>query len=103
MLQRGQKTVVGMIVAMLPVVPLGAVAPQVYPRGPRTAQIVPMMVLMSCLNRKMWDPAAGIAERAALAPRDLVMALPRAGFPRPAAAAENWSPACPNHLPAVES
>src|SRR6266566_875469 len=84
-----------MIAAMLLVVPLVAVAPQVCPRGLRTGEIVPRLVLMSRLNRKMWDPAAGIAERAALSPRDLVMPLARAGFPTRVAAAENWSPARP--------
>jgi len=90
-----------MIAAMLLVVPLVAVAPQVCPRGLRTGEIVPRLVLMSRLNRKMWDPAAGIAERAALSPRDLVMPLARAGFPTRVAAAENWSPAFPNRLPAA--
>jgi len=90
-----------MIVAMLLVVPLVAVAPLVYPRGLRAAEIVPMPVLVSRLGHKVWDPAAGIAEQAALAPRDLVVTLTRAGFPMPVAAAENWSPACPNRLPAV--
>ena len=114
-MQREQRTVVGVTVAMLLVVPLVAVAPQACSRGLRTAEIVPMPVLMSCLNHKMWGPAAGIAERTALAPRDLVVTLSLAGFPTPvvaaeswspvcpmlAAVAENWSPVCPNHLPAA--
>ena len=86
---------------MLLVVPLVAVAPQVCPRGLRTGEIVPMPVLVSRLCYKVWDLAAGIAERAALSPRDLVVLLTRAGFPRPVAVAESWSPAFPNCLPAA--
>ena len=88
---------------MLLVVPLVAVAPQVCPRGPRTAEIVPMPVLVSRLSHKVWDPAAGIAGRTALSPRDLVVPLTRAGFPRPVAAAENWSPAYPMLVAAAEN
>ena len=103
MLRREQKTVVGMTVAMLLVVPLVAVAQQVCPRGLRTGEIVPMPVLVSRLSYKVWDLAAGIAERAALSPRDLVALLTRAGFPRLVAVVENWSSAFPRLVAVVEN
>src|SRR6266699_825688 len=122
-----------MIVAMTLAEPLVA-ALRVCPTGPQAEEIVPMPVLMSHLIQKMWDrvvvsrryhfayptpvhPAAGIADRVVLAPRDLVLLVTRAGFPTrvavvagswslacpmPAAVAEpNWSPVFPNRLPAA--
>src|SRR5712691_2162990 len=122
-----------MIVAMTLAEPLVA-ALRVCPTGPQAEEIVPMPVLMSHWIQKMWDPvvvsrryrfayptpvhpAAGIADRVVLAPRDLVLLVTRAGFPTrvavvagswslacpmPAAVAEpDWSPVFPNHLPAA--
>ncbi len=86
---------------------------RVCPTGPQAEEIVPMPVLMSHLIQKMWDPvvvsrryrfayptlvhpAAGIADRVVLAPRDLVLLVTRAGFPtRVAVVAGSWSLACP--------
>src|SRR6266581_509116 len=101
-----------MIVAMTLAEPLVA-ALRVCPTGPRAEEIVPRPVLMSHLIQKMWDPvvvsrryhfayptpvhpAAGIADRVVLAPRDLVLLVTRAGFPtRVAVVAGSWSLACP--------
>ena len=83
---------------------------RVCPTGPQAEEIVPMPVLMSHLIQKMWDPvvvsrryrfayptpvhpAAGIADRVVLAPRDLVLLVTPAGFPTPVVVAVN--PACP--------
>ena len=103
---------------------------RVCPTGRQAEEFVPMPVLMSRLSQKMWDPvvvsrryrfayptpvhpAAGIADRVVLAPRDLVLPVTRAGFPTPvvvavnpaypmpAVAEANWSPVFPNRLPAV--
>src|SRR5260221_12481272 len=98
-----------MIVAMTLAEPLVA-ALRVCPTGPQAEEFVPMPVLMSRLSQKMWDPvvvsrryrfayptpvhpAAGIADRVVLAPRDLVLLVTPAGFPTPVVVAVN--PACP--------
>ena len=86
---------------------------RVCPTGRQAEEFVPMPVLMSRLSHKMWDPvvmswryrfafptpvhpAAGIADRVVLVPRDLVLPVTRAGFPTPVAVvAENWTPVFP--------
>jgi hypothetical protein len=107
---------------------------RVCPTGPQAEEIVPMPVLMSYLIHKMWDPvvvsrryrfayptpvhpAAGIADRVVLVPRDLVLLVTPAGFPTPVVVAQaavnpacpmpavavagSWSPVFPNLLPAA--
>ena len=89
---------------------------RVCPTGPQAEEFVPMPVLMSRLSQKMWDPvvvsrryrfayptpvhpAAGIADRVVLAPRDLVLLVTPADFPTPVVVAVN--PACPMLVAAV--
>lgn len=72
--------------------PLVAALP-VCPRGPQAEEIVPMPILMNWTLRLAFPtpvhPAAGIAGRIVLAPTDLVLLVPRAGFPTPLAVAVN--------------